>query len=825
MKEEQVEIMNFNDEMPEAPVDYASLLDKTIDEDEDGTGHLANFLQRPVLIDTFTWTQAAMTNPLTTFYPWDLFLNDTKIRAKVQNFSRYHGKLHLKFVLNASPFYYGAIRVCYFPSRSNVLVPGTSDPYELVPCSQTPGVWLTPQDMSSAEIILPFLSPMNWLNPGYHADEINMGQIRFYIYAQLDSANAVTTSAITISTYAWAEESVLAGPTSLVTVTSQPVKEGRISGLADKVATIAGKMSSIPVIGSYATAASMAAGTIGKVAAMFGFSNAPIVDDVKPMQPKCFHAFANCETSVPIDKLCVDPSNEVLVDNRVAGTDSTDPLAFANFLRESYVGQFTWATSDAAEANLQTLGVSPCSDMKTVTNVHQSVVYHTPLSYAGRMFGLWRGGLIFRFKIIKSKYHKGRLRISWDPFADLTAVADSETSCFTRVVDLETDDEVEFEVPYKAVSIWLTTSFLTVPMWTTSNASATQKNCNGFLSLKVQNTLSAPVDTSTITILAFIRPASDFQFAQPNDLPARFSRVAVTSAPVVDNESSKNGKFLTDITVGEAICSLRPLLHRATFSFSQVLGFPYANSTPSYWNKGTLLTCNILPRTPPWYGGIGNNAGTMGYGHGPIGTGLLKANFCETHPMNWILSCFAGYKGSVVVHVDVCGTPDFPRIEHASLSRYPAVMLINEGKTILNGITTHLSNVLMSNYSTTPLAYNGTTLIVPTGQRGMTLTKEITQSALSAVSPQYAPVRYAIKLATNCDSEFTTSTSFPYWQDNFRLDTLMSTSVDGAEGAALPSYSVYYAGGVDMQPVFFVCTPVLYEWKDVLVADSSYAPS
>ena len=138
-----------------------------------------------------------MTNPVAEFTPWKAFFyDDLKIRAKIQNFSRVHSKLHLKFVLNASPFFYGAIRVAYFPLRSSI--PSSPNPLDLVPASQTPGVWLTPQDMSSAELVLPYLNPSNWLCPLQTSDLSLMGTIRFYVYNQLASANGATGSSITI---------------------------------------------------------------------------------------------------------------------------------------------------------------------------------------------------------------------------------------------------------------------------------------------------------------------------------------------------------------------------------------------------------------------------------------------------------------------------------------------------------------------------------------------------------------------------------------------------------------------------------------------------
>lgn len=799
-------------------IDYSSLLDSTIDEDDDSIATLGNYLKRPVLIDTFTWTQTPMALSPKSMYPWPLFFTDSKIRAKVQNFARIRSKLHIKFVLNASPFFYGAIRVAYFPCKT--AFNGVGDPYELVPASQTPGVWLTPQDMSTADLTLPFLCPSNWLNANSLTDYNNMGVLKFYVYSQLQSANGASGASITISTYAWAEDFEVAGPTASITLQAKPIPDessGKISSVAGKAADVAGMLKKVPVIGSYASAAEFGARAVGKVAAMFGLSNAPNVSDVAPYQPKAFHAFANCETSMPVDKLAIDPKNEVVVDNRVAGTDSVDPLAFSNFCRESYFGQATWTTAMAPETNIATLGVTPAISMDT-PGTKVITHYHTPLSYVARMFGKWRGSLIFRFKVINTKYHKGRLRLSWDPIGDLTGISDSETCCFTRIVDLEEENDIEFEVPYKALNVWLRTGFINRPYWNTSEASATAVDCNGFLSIKVQNILSAPTGSGTVQVLFFVRPGADFQFSVPNDLPSKFSPLPIQASPVVDGSSNKKGEHLTEITVGENIASLRPLLHRVSFSNRQFLGRPLtANNT--YHLPGTVNTTNIISRTPPWFGY--SNA-TMNYADSLLSPGTpLGFNWSVTHPMNWVLAAFAGYRGSVVVHVNLNAGGNVARIESASLAREPAPLMI-DNKNNSNGRTS-VWGILPSTFARDPTVVLNGYARYPTGQRGLTMTKEITQSALSCVSPQYANSRFSVKSPYRCDVEYTNTFDLSYWYDNFRLDTTFCTNVQPTASTPYPYADVYYSAGVDFQPVFFVCTPVLYE-IDYPTPNDSYAP-
>ncbi len=152
------ENLGFADDTTMEVVDQVSLIDPSFDEDEDAAASLATYLSRPVLIDTFSWVEGPHVPLMNSFYPWDAFFGDAKILNKTKNFCRIHCKLHLKFVFNASPFYCGAMRACYFPLKE---VTPDYDLLDLVPCSQTPGAWIEPQNSSSAELVLPYLHPYN----------------------------------------------------------------------------------------------------------------------------------------------------------------------------------------------------------------------------------------------------------------------------------------------------------------------------------------------------------------------------------------------------------------------------------------------------------------------------------------------------------------------------------------------------------------------------------------------------------------------------------------------------------------------------------------
>jgi hypothetical protein len=136
-----------------------------------------------------------------------------------------------------------------------------------------------------------------------------------------------------VTCYAWATDVELAGLTSgLVLQGDEYDKAGPISGPATAIASVASKLTDTPIIGSLARATEIGARAVGGIASLFGYSNPPVLNDVMPYQPKAFHSFAAVETGVPMDKLTLDPKNEITVDKSVTGAKPDDELVISHFV-------------------------------------------------------------------------------------------------------------------------------------------------------------------------------------------------------------------------------------------------------------------------------------------------------------------------------------------------------------------------------------------------------------------------------------------------------------------------------------------------------------
>lgn len=796
-KQENIEFVDSG--VPETK-SLTTLFEESYTEHTDEIGTLGNYLNRPVLIDSFTWNESD-TFSLTprTIFPWHLYFNNTYIKSKLANYSRIHCNLHLEFRFNASPFYYGVMRVVYDPLKTGKFMPKTTT--DIIPMSQTHGVKLEPHVTSVAELDLPFVYPNTWLNTGSAMDFKRVGQLHYAVFSQLRSANGVTGSGITISVYASARNVEISGPTIFPLLQS-----GIISTPASAVSEFAKRFSNSGSIGPYARAVSIGAAAVSSIARIFGYSNAPVTSNVEPRQNKVYHAFANTETSVPIDKLAIDPKNEVTIDNRTAGADGDDPLIIQKLVTHpSVVSVVNWPDSAAAATILQYGIVSPCIQ-KDVAGTGQTFNYMTPGGWIGSMFRFWRGGMRYRFRVVRSQYHKGRLMVCWDPNTGLNTVG-NETALFSKIFDLSSpEQEFVIDIPFKAAAPWLKT--MSVEGCRSTVFGHYDEGDNGTFTLSVVNPLTAPVTGTSVDIIIYAEALEDMEFAGPKTLP-RFTTASEVQSGPVDDTKIEYSEHVPDFTVGERIGSLRPLLHRTSKAITQVLGIP-DTSLP---DGGYTHTTNAFHRLPPVYG-FADAVNNINYATSVISTGSKPCNFCYNHPINWILYAFAGYRGSVVVHANVtCGgnvdgmsNMQWTRSEFSPFGlTYPAIVK-NAGYrqwSLTAGLNASVCKAAMWDSWA-----NGEPQF-PQCAGGTSVTNGRTQMAVSAVFPQYLRSRFHPAWPTQRFTEL--EGNFTY--DSIRLDTDFVYKEGVTDGSTFPTADFYWAAGVDFNPIFFTGVPRLVTYN------------
>ncbi len=625
--------------------------------DVDGTEdlQLGEFLARPTLIDTTTWTTSDLVGVKTTITPWYAFLNSTAIKKKLDNFAFMRGVLHVKVLLNGTPFQYGLMRACYAPllglASAKIRPNPTSSLPLLIPYSQQPGIYFHPQSNAGGEMSLPFFYHKNWLNITSAVDVQNMGTLNYVIYAPLAVAVSGGSTTVTVQTYAWLTDVELMASTSKLALQGDEYVEGAISGPATAIASIAGKFVKAPVIGKLARATQIGATATAGIARLFGFTNAPVVAEVHGFNPMNGPMLASAHISTPAQKLTLDPKQELSIDPSIHGLGDTDELSISHIVqKESYFGGTSWATTDAVGTDLFNMRVGPTlfgwvPINNTVPAEVAKRVYHTPISYTSNLFKNWRGSVILHIKVVCTKFHKGRLRISYDPLNDISVTSPAENTVYTQILDIGEQDDVEIEIPYHQATGWLDLDPTIQDNWNTGTALAPRVGYdNGSLSVRVLTNLTAPASGS-VSLLFFLRAGRDFEFANPvGTLGAKpISMLNIQGNEDVDQGPSRwtigkpsppvEGRY--GMNFGEEVASLRNILHR-----SAVRDTVWIQSFTASAVNNLLKLYRIMPVSPGFDSNAPYNANKL-----VAASGNAPYNYVSMHPMVYIAGPYLGYRG------------------------------------------------------------------------------------------------------------------------------------------------------------------------------------
>jgi hypothetical protein len=516
-------ITEFIDSNKGESYNYTDNLDSLFYDDALVDSSLETFLNRPVKIASYVWAQGSLINQ--TFQPWHLFFNNATIKKKVDNYAFINCNLKIKIVVNASPFYYGLALTSYKPltTYASGELMGISASGTILPKSQRPHVWLYPQNNQGGEMVLPFLYPLNWLDLTSATALQNMGVVSIDSVGVLSNANAVVGTDVDIQIYCWAENVRISGPTYEVAVqsgTDEYNTDGLISKPASAIASVADTLSDFPVIGKYMKATSVVGKGVAGIASYLGFTNVPNIKDMDGFKSVPFPALASSEISTPVDKLTFDPKNELTIDNTVCGADSKDELIIKNFCsKESYISDFAWTAARVSGDRILTMEVNPNLFQREFHPVNGVFLNFTPMGYVNRMFRYWRGDIVYRFRFICTQYHRGRVRISWDPIS--VSGGDEEVYNYSKIVDINETTDVEFSVQYNQAAMWQDTSDNTLtPYWGdhTHVLPSESESSNGFLKVDVVNAQTSPSASADIFVVVSARCGANFELACPKQL-------------------------------------------------------------------------------------------------------------------------------------------------------------------------------------------------------------------------------------------------------------------------------------------------------------------
>ncbi len=604
--------------------------------------HLGEFLKRPVRIAKYDIAQGE-SFVVRSLNPWTAYMSTPSVQKKLDNFAFFRANMHVKVVVNASPFLYGAYLVSYLPALDwvpHLNFAGNADvnTSQLVniPFSQRKHIIVETHKNKGGDMVLPLVIPQNFsqLTAAYIA---GLGQLDITQFATIRSASGTSGAVVTMQIYAWLEDLELEGQTQALAVQAKDeYMTGTVSYPASVIAGIGHRLSDVPVIGPFAKAAGFVGGAVAKVASLFGFTNVPVIDDVQPFKSVPFHAFASAHIGVPLEKLTLDPKNELSVDPRIHGGEPVDNMSI-NYLvnKKSWLRSGTWSPSNPVDTNLARINVTPVLAQSTA-----NWYFGTPAENVARMFTSWRGDLKFCIKFYASQYHQGRVRITYDPLGgDGTATSANVTQ--TKIVDLQDTDEVTFVVPWMKPVSWANIEPSQVSNLDTTASGIESYNTeyhNGRISIDVLTQLTAPSTGSDVTFQIWWVGSDNLEFANPSHPGFLASTFKVQSKDVIMGELTGSPDERLLVNFGEDIRSTRSLLRRTCLWRRERI-------TSTSTTVNALAIANI-PRSiyPVEYGYDPNGIDTI---KNQAGTASVPGNWASVTPFSWLVPMYAGMRGSM----------------------------------------------------------------------------------------------------------------------------------------------------------------------------------
>ncbi|APG77367.1 hypothetical protein 2 [Shahe picorna-like virus 2] len=545
---------------------------------------LNKFFSRPLKVWQDTWSVGDA--PLfATFNPWEQYFLDTKVAERVANFKNMRCRMHVKFVINGNSFLYGRIMATYNPLflQSQDFEEGPLFGVSSIIRSQRPRVFLDPCTSTGGELVLPFFWYKSYFDLfGSEHEEAGMITVEALNVLRHVSGG---DGRVTITAFAWCEDMQLSGLTMQPqsgTEIDQANMNGAISRPASNVAAIAGKLTSVPHIGKYAKATQVGASAIASVASHFGYSKPPLTAISSPMTLRAGSSLATTTTPDTCQKLTVDDKQELTIDPTTTGLSSVDEMAIAEIAKkESYLTSFDWLPTDTTEKLLWNTYVQPVA-----YKVSGSKAFMTACGYAAMPFRYWSGTLHYRFQIVASAFHRGRIRVVYEPTKSESSAAYNTT--YQEVVDIA--DAMDFTIAVtnnQAQDLLTSVKPCDVSNMQGTTALAFRTTGNGVLAVYVVNELTTPLtaEGNEISINVFVSAGDDFQVYVPDETIGGYAFLPQSGQevdPAAQTSEGFNEAFLkseddlamqstsdnalSTIYVGENITSFRQLAKRYVLS-------------------------------------------------------------------------------------------------------------------------------------------------------------------------------------------------------------------------------------------------------------------
>jgi hypothetical protein len=584
------------------------------------------FLQKPVIIASgnFSTTDTYSTFP-EFLSPNDILgSNNSMMADKLKGYLGFRATTVLRLVVNATRFQQGRYNVQFVPT-GGALTGSTGNSRNrlnaitstLVQRIQLPHVELDLNCDTEAVLKYKYNSAYNFFPMSSFSSSTSLmafGIFKIYPYAPLVAGSGSTTCGYTL----WASFEDIELVSAAVpqsgrgySVNTRRKNEtdieqvssgmGPISSALMRVKGAADVFTRVPLLSSYASMTSWYSEILAGAASAFGWSRPINLEHSGRVTQNYLPYAANVDGPDDSFPLSYSYKNQVGKAQGFSGTD-IDEMDFS-FLCSipTYSLTGTWTTAQASGVALQTIPVRPLALLvtRTVTGVGISDI--GPYQLIANLFEQWRGSMIYKFKLVKTEFHSGRLAVSFSPcsssFSAIIPTLAETAFLHRQIIDIRECNEFTFVVPFISSTPYkLSTDIigtfmvhildpLIAPDTVSSSVGIILEHCMG------PDAEFAVPKKNNMQYVMGIAPQSGDPFANTETNVCANYRGNIGSSSIPSDECS-NSLFC----VGERISSLRTLMKMpnplvmqiaptASLYFNIIpyfLPYRYYNTTPAY---------------------------------------------------------------------------------------------------------------------------------------------------------------------------------------------------------------------------------------------------
>lgn len=441
------------------------------------------YLERPFLFDSFVLDNNTYTR--------DLVASDfSQMSVRLRGTVGFRTTIRLRFQVVGTPFVSGLYRFAFSPLTSRY----RSDAWgaNITKATQLPGVNINLHDTTEVQLVIPYTHFRDFL-PSHNNDWTTRdiyGTVWLFPILPINSATGGAGVRANIwmsfedvevegATQGDRVQAILQAGESAPAVEQQCVDEhscvaSAVPSAKTMVSAVSPSLSA--VVGTAAWAVRKAAG----FASAMGYSKPNTMKTIKYVRStKYITNNADVQDCLPSIATHAYNSTDLIH----ASPNDVDEMAIRNFVaRPAVVGFFDFKKTDAAGGLNYFAHVTPYSAFMTTLTSNQGTdknliaaavpwssanddIVPSPLFYMANLFTLWRGTIRFRFDLAKTKFHAGRLRVTYMPsniFQSNTlantlvpSVANGAPMFGKSVIwDIRESTYLEFDCPYEYSSYY-----------------------------------------------------------------------------------------------------------------------------------------------------------------------------------------------------------------------------------------------------------------------------------------------------------------------------------------------------------------------------------